>query len=165
MLGYLQHQSDIRIETRIDDSQYDESSLIELRVPLNMPYQNRWTEFERHYGEIEIGGKHYAYVKRRVEGNVLVLKCLPNAQKDLIKNAEQEMLQVSHAATQDHSGSQSPLVKAVKAGLTDLDSFQFEWTTPSFIAPAGEYLVAKTSLLQPGCKHTPEQPPDHVPAV
>ena len=61
---YMQQRSDAQLEARLDQNDYDESQLIELRVPLNLPYHNDWTEFERYDGEVEIEGVHYKYVKR-----------------------------------------------------------------------------------------------------
>ena len=36
---YLQHRSDTRLESQLDQNQYNEASLIEIRIPLNMPHQ------------------------------------------------------------------------------------------------------------------------------
>ena len=82
LINFLQQKADTKLETRIDNSEYDESQLIEIRVLMNMPYQQRYTAFERHYGEIEIDGKSYTYVKRKIEGDVLILKCIVNQSKE-----------------------------------------------------------------------------------
>ena len=42
---YLQDRADIQLESQLDQHQYDETSLIEIRVPLNMPYQNISSSF------------------------------------------------------------------------------------------------------------------------
>ena len=82
VIDRLQQKADTRLEAQLDNSDYDESQLVEIRVPMNMPYQERYTEFERHYGEIELDGKSYTYVKSKIEGDVLVLKCIANQSKE-----------------------------------------------------------------------------------
>jgi hypothetical protein len=78
----LSTKADSHLETQIDNFDYDESQLVEIRVDLNIPYQERYTEFERQYGEITIDGKPYTYVMRKMEGTVLILKCLHNIYKE-----------------------------------------------------------------------------------
>lgn len=86
----LASDADQRLESRLDNNDYDESQLIELKVPLNMPYQTSQSEFERHYGEIKIEGKLYTYVKRKIDNGFLVLKCIPNESKQKIREAGDE---------------------------------------------------------------------------
>ena len=83
----LSQHADKRLEVRLDNNQYDESQLIELKVALNMPYQNDQADFERHYGEIEIDGKYYTYVKRKIHNDTLYLLCLPNSNKTQLNAA------------------------------------------------------------------------------
>jgi hypothetical protein len=52
----LSQHADKRLEVRLDNNQYDESQLIELKVALNMPYQNDQADFERHYGKSKLTG-------------------------------------------------------------------------------------------------------------
>ena len=86
LLSLLEKKADKHLELLIDNHEYDDAELLELRVALNMPYQQRFTEFERHYGEVTIDGKTYQYVKRKIEGDILVLKCIPHDSKDQLKN-------------------------------------------------------------------------------
>ena len=87
----MENKADIALETRIDQSDYDESTLIEIRVPLNAPYlSDNTTAFERYDGELELDGIHYKYVKRKVVNGELVLLCLPNKSKTEIQNSREE---------------------------------------------------------------------------
>ena len=47
---YLQHRADTHLESQLDQHQYNEASLIEIRIPLNMPYQNVSSDFDRYDG-------------------------------------------------------------------------------------------------------------------
>ena len=88
MSNYFQVKADQQLEARLDVDDYDISQLIELKVPLNMPYQLNRTDFERVDGEIVIEGILYKYVKRRVFNDSLILLCLPNEQKMKIEGAK-----------------------------------------------------------------------------
>lgn len=78
---FLEQKFNARLEEKFDNNNYDESQLVEIKVPINLPYQTTWTSFERYDGEIELNGIHYKYVKRRVHNDSLVLLCLPNEKK------------------------------------------------------------------------------------
>ena len=92
--GYIQKQADQQLAVQLDNHHYDESQLIELKVELQVPYQTQDADFERHYGEIEIDGKSYTYVKRKIENGFLILKCIPNHQKDKLKTANTDFLKM-----------------------------------------------------------------------
>lgn len=88
---FVQEQANLKLESRLDQSDYDEKQLIEIEVALNMPYQERFTEFERHYGEIEIDGKAYTYVKRKIQGDRVIFKCIPNESKEQLQTIADDM--------------------------------------------------------------------------
>ncbi len=80
---YAEQKATERLEGKIDAHQYAESELVEFKIPLQMPYYND-TEYETCYGEIEVEGEHYRYVKRKVTNNTLFVLCLPHTEKDNI---------------------------------------------------------------------------------
>lgn len=96
VVSILSYHADRQLEARIDKKEYKDEQLLELRIPLNNPYQRETTRFERHYGEMEIGGRHYTYVKRKVENGYLVLKCIPNNDKEKLKIASQEYFKLTN---------------------------------------------------------------------
>lgn len=87
---YLTQQHKISLESRLDNQAYDNSELLELRVPLDMPYIADQSNFERVDGAITIAGKDYKYVKRKIENGQLVLLCLPDTQKTYLTTAGNE---------------------------------------------------------------------------
>jgi hypothetical protein len=91
-------------DARIDAGNYNEANLIEIKVPLNMPYQQRFTEFERHYGHITVNGVVYTYVKMKVDDNMLILKCLPDFNRQQIKNSENSLAKANSSQDMEHSG-------------------------------------------------------------
>lgn len=76
-----------RLETRIDQEYYSIQDLVELRIPLEVPYQLNQADFERSYGEVEVDGRVYVHVKRKIENGHLILLCLPNENKEQIEKA------------------------------------------------------------------------------
>jgi hypothetical protein len=127
--SYLQKKADHQLEARLDVNDYNESQLIEIRVPLNMPYQNNWGEFERHYGEIEISGKIYTYVKRKIEDGNLVLKCIPNTAKQDLKNADNILFTANNGLDQEQNNSKgnSPLANIFKTIFSDYDNYSLNY--------------------------------------
>ena len=85
-----------------------------------MPYQERYTEFERHYGEINIDGKAYTYVKRKIEGNVLVLKCIANESKQELTKTADNLAKSNSGQEQENNGTkQSSSVLKIFSGDYD----------------------------------------------
>ena len=79
--------ADKELEVKLDNNEYDERQLLEIKIPIQIPYLINDADFERHYGEIEIEGRFYSFVKRKVKDGFLILKCIPNSAKDQIKEA------------------------------------------------------------------------------
>ena len=110
MVGYrfvftiLDNVASQKQNTRLDAGDYDEANLIEISVPLNMPYQERVTEFERHYGEITVDGVVYTYVKIKVDNNQLILKCIPDLNRQQIKNSENNLAKANSSQDMDNNG-------------------------------------------------------------
>ena len=88
LMNYREAQATSQLQAKLDQNQYDESTLFEIRVPLNMPYITDWDDFETTYGETEINGMHYTYVKRKVERGELVLLCIANKEKTALRDAK-----------------------------------------------------------------------------
>ena len=167
VIHYVQNKADRQLEARIDLNEYDESQLIEMRVPLNMPYQNNSSEFERHYGEIRIDGKYYTYVKRKIEDGILILKCLPNTQKEILKNTDNILFQANNGIDQEQNGKApvSPFVKVIKCFLSDYDNSFANFNLNNLQQSSIYCLQTKTSFLNSGFVSPSEQPPDHLASI
>lgn len=88
VINYMDESLDRKLEARLDIGHYNEEDLVEIKVPISLPYQVNWNDFERFNGEIEIDGIHYKYVKRKVHNDSLVLLCLKNEEKMEIQDAK-----------------------------------------------------------------------------
>ena len=97
-------------EKRIDSLNYNEEDLIEIRVPLDNPYQQRFTDFERHYGELEINGVTYTFVQMKIEWDKAIFHCLPHPEKTALKKLEKEVAQ-NNAAANNNPGAKNTNAK------------------------------------------------------
>ena len=107
VINLAQQEADAKLEARLDKDDYDESQLIEIKVPVNMPYQSDWAGFERYDGEIEVNGIHYKYVKRKVQDGQLVLKCIPNHDKQRLESAKDDLFKITNDLQQDNTAKKT----------------------------------------------------------
>lgn len=87
---YFIHRSDRQLVQQLDNRQYNDSELIEVKIALHTPYLNNWSDYERVDGEAEVNGMYYTYVKRKVHKDTLYLLCLPNKNKTQLNAARIE---------------------------------------------------------------------------
>jgi hypothetical protein len=157
---YLQHRSDARLEAQLDQQQYNEASLIEIRVPLNMPYQSISSSYERYDGEIEFNGIHYKYVKRKVENGELVLLCLPNENRMRLQNSRDEFFKLVNDLQHNSQSKNSTPASSIKNPVTEYWQQQNNWQLQALAAQLHHYtgyaIVIPTSPLV----ITPAQPPE-----
>lgn len=74
-------RSDEHLTQQLDNHQYNDSELIEVKIALHTPYLTNWSDYERVDGEAEVNGVYYSYVKRKIYNDTLHLLCLPNKNK------------------------------------------------------------------------------------
>lgn len=149
-----------QLEARIDQQHFDEADLLEISVPLDLPYHADWQDFERFDGEVEVDGVHYKYVKRRVYQGKLILLCLPNTARMHIQTARDQFFRLindlNHSSENGSSG-----VKISKAPVSDYLNDTRPWALqqPAAIAPF------KTGYILPYYRYSyhsiPAQPPDN----
>lgn len=126
----MQDRADQKLETLLDNSEYDESQLVEIKVAMNMPYQQRFTEYERHYGEIEIDGVAYTYVKKKIEGDVVTFKCIANQSKQQLKDMDHTITKNNSDAANNQPGPSKPQPSSfAKKILSEYDD-QFLFALP-----------------------------------
>ncbi len=167
VIEYMQYKSDYQLEASLNNNLYDNSQLVELKVPLQIPYLMSWSAYQRYDGEIEIGGKIYKYVERKIANDTLYLKCISNDKKmhlEIIKNnyfnATNDIVQ--NGIPQKTGNSKNVTLKNLHTDyencligmytLTIQVDFQCNW--PILI---NAHLFSCPSL-------SPEQPPDYCKA-
>lgn len=156
----LQHRADLKLEARLDKNDYDENELIQIKIPLNLPYQLNWQSFERFDGEIDVDGIHYKYVKRKIYNDSLVLLCLPNKAKQEIEKAKDDYFKVVNdidPASQKNSDQKNLSFKNI---LTEFFVVQPIWLQRNFDILEVKYFTAQSLILATNLHDTPDQPPE-----
>lgn len=162
VLNRMEQQADTQLVAQLDRHDYDDSQLIEIRIPLNMPYLTTQADFERCDGQVEVNGQHYNYVKRKIDNGQLVLKCIPNEKRQRLQSARDEFFKLVNDLQQDHSAKKSANNTAIAKNLAgDYDDQQ----PAAFVA--AHYTAARqvyAAFAAPALSHllasTPEQPPE-----
>lgn len=159
---YLQHRADTQLESQFDQHQYNEASLIEIRVPLNMPYQSISSNFERYDGEIAFNGIHYKYVKRKIDKGELVLLCLPNEHRMRLQNARDEFFKLVNDLQQSSQSKNSTPVNSIKNPVTEYWQEQNNWQLEALAAQQHPYTGYTTVMPTSPLVAIPAQPPESI---
>jgi hypothetical protein len=157
----MQQRADTQLEAKLDNNEYDESQLIEITIPLNMPYQTSQANFERCDGQVEVNGKQYKYVKRKIDNGQLVLKCIRDESNQRLQSARDSFFKLVNDLQQDHSAKKSSNTGAFKSPGGDYDDQQLA----AFVAAGSPAAKNQYNLFTaPSPTHllhaTPEQPPE-----
>ena len=111
LFQYLINDADTQLVQHLDNNSYNNKDLIEVRVPLNMPYVTATKNFERVNGQIELNGIHYNYVKRKISGDTLYVLCMPNVLKTSLYNAKANFAKENNDNPSGKKNSESPVKK------------------------------------------------------
>ena len=105
-MNLLEQKASFSLQQQLDNEQYTHSDLVEIKVPINLPYLSNWSSFEKFHGETEINGIHYKYVKRKLVNDTLILLCIPNSQKNELRTAQSDYFkQVNDLANTSKKGN------------------------------------------------------------
>ena len=74
----------------LDSNNYNEAELVEVKIPLRLPYYNNNISYERVDGQIKFNGLQYNYVKRKIANDTLYILCLANYNKTNLYGAKNE---------------------------------------------------------------------------
>ena len=114
---YAEKQADASLEARLDKELYEENELVTVKVPLFNPYQIEQNTFERINGEININGKIFKYVKRMVSDGNLILLCIADDHKNVLKKAKSEYESASNdLAPNSKNNGRSGIQKNINNG-------------------------------------------------
>jgi len=158
--NHLAHRVNKNFVAKIDVEEFDQSSLIEIRVPINLPYQPNWTDYERYDGEIVVEGVHYNYVKRRLVNDSMSLLCIPNADKMRIYNAREIFFGLVNDIQQENKQGEapSPFQKITKL-VAEYESILLRHNVLTvFVLKSSIYTGYSSSILE-GVHQTIDRPP------
>lgn len=162
-MDYIEKHQNNQLETEIDNKQYNEASLVEIRVPVSLPYQNDWKEFERVDGAVEYNGMHYKYVERKLENGEMIYRCIPNREKVQLLNARDEFFKlVNDLQTQKPSEKKSESNNhAYKTFSFDFCGQMKHWNLSFAVKDINQsYSSHPAEALLSAFILSPEQPPE-----
>lgn len=159
---YYVQQADLALEQQLDENEYDESRLIEIKVPLKMPYQSTFRKFERYDGEIEVNGIHYKYVKRAIYNDSLILMCLPNDGKMKLNSVRNDFFKLVNDIQNTSQGKKSDQgnQSTVKSPFSEYYAASNIWLVPKLTAFFSQHFIYSSSACAAGFKVSPDQPPE-----
>jgi hypothetical protein len=158
VFSFLENKATENFDAAIDTGNYSDDNLIEIRVPLNMPYQDRLTGFERHYGEVTVEGKVYTYVKMKIDKDVMILKCIPNYIRQQIKNTVNNLARSNSAQDMDNTGKKHN-TSFNKVFSSDYDNKNHFCVLPENGSMVKSDYPVHTTAIQEVLMSPPHQPP------
>jgi hypothetical protein len=158
LFNILEQKATARLENKIDAGNYSEDQLVEVQIPLSMPYYSD-KDYESVYGETDWNGKHYRYVKRKITNNTLYLLCLPHEEKNAIVTAKNELTKsVNDLSTDNPTQKQAPSV--IKLLISDYINSENKFSLNSFVQSDQSWTIKDISIHNPFTPLTPAQPPE-----
>jgi hypothetical protein len=159
--SYLESKANTQLQVALDNNEYNESDLISIKIPSNLPYNINATQFEKVEGEVLVNGITYKYVKRRMQNDSLELLCIQNKAKMKVQNSRDNFFKLvndlQHNSQNKKQDSNSNIAKNI---LSDYSNDQQQFSFAVFAAQ--EIILGSfTSLAIPVVTLSPqERPPD-----
>ncbi len=161
--NYFEQKADTRLELALDNNNYNESELITIKVPTNLPYYNNNNEFTRVDGEINFNGVHYKYVAKRIYNDSIELRCIPHEAKMKIEKAKDDYLQLAFDMNQQTPGKkQSANAAAFKMLMVEYTDQKDQWQLNLLSMREAFYMSDHASALLSCFLPVSEQPPDYI---
>jgi len=161
VFDHLENQTSRSFVAQLDRQEYDESHLIEIKVPIDIPYQQSWSEYERYDGEVVVDGVHYNYVKRKLDNGYMSFLCLPNTDKMRVYNARETFFSLVNDIQQEKENqpSPAPFTKSLKFNPGEYETIAIqEMNMADHVKEQKIFPILNVSLLK-GYLISVEQPP------
>ena len=158
-IGYLQKANETTLAVQLDMGQYNETELISIKTPLNLPYYTNSENYERVYGSIEIEGVGYEYVKRRIYNDSLELLCLPDKVHQKLESAKVDFFKMSSDIP---GSSQNKKNASFKNVLPEFCEAMAIFSLRPAYKTGNEYFIFATQILPTTFSLVEEQPPEQM---
>lgn len=161
-VSYLVSNVDQSLETALDQNKYNEDELISIKKPIHLPYYSNSKNFTRTYGEVEMNGVQYKFVKSRIYNDSLEMLCIPNTSKQQLLKSKDNFTQLVFDLKKD-ANKKSPGSNKIVSFIKSLGEFEknADFNIHISLLPVAvkkmAYYNANTGVLH---KATIEQPPD-----
>lgn len=156
----MEKQATTRLEKKLDAGNYDHRDLVEVKIPLNLPYYTDRAEYETFYGEAEYQGKMYQYVKRKIAADTLYLLCIPHTEKNDLQIAKSDFFKTVNNLQHDgmpQKGNQPPAIKLMMSEFLQNDELSYSFSEENTPLNLHSSEISYSSQFNP---LTPAQPPE-----
>lgn len=96
VIALVNHGINTSTQHRIDEGKYDRTTLVEIKVELNLPYTTDWKDFQQAKGSFVQNGVVYNFVERKFEKGYMIYRCLPNEKGTALNQAEKQYFADAH---------------------------------------------------------------------
>ncbi|QQL50754.1 hypothetical protein [Mucilaginibacter ginkgonis] len=155
---YFVYKSDKVMNEHIAKNQYNVNELIEVKIPVNLPYVTSWRNYESISGQVQFKNVCYNYVKLKLTADTMYVKCVPNYEKTrLVSN---NVIKVKEIADVPVSKHDAPLIKKSVDDIYHYESFAFQPNNRATVIK--QFGFYKAISVAQGVAETPFLPPETV---
>ena len=86
LFQYFIYRSDNSVNERINNNQYKNADLFEVKIPVHLNIQD-WTEYEPIGGQVQFRDNSYNYAELKMTRDTMYLLCIPNPERARLVNA------------------------------------------------------------------------------
>lgn len=157
---YFINRSDSQLVKQMYDNKFDPEKLVELKVPVNMPTIQDWTEYEHIEGQFQFNNVYYNYVRLKMTRDTMYLICLPNNVKSNLVKANLIITKnLNDVPLSKKNATSNPLTKKVNLGYDNV--YQIVHCNHT---PCTKLLMRIDNFLSPQLSHpyieSPGKPPN-----
>lgn len=153
---YMEQKASHAMEEKLDLMKIGGRETITIKIPINLPYQTNWANYERVDGEMTYKGVTYKYFKRKIYNDSLVLVCVNFKEKGMIAQKSDDYFKKINDLSAQSSKKQN--TKQQKAN--DYCRIKNEIPGRLFTIEQQHDQYDKKIAYPPGYVNTPYPPPD-----
>jgi len=160
LFDHLMDKANQKLVAKLDAVDFEESGLIEIKLPMQLPYSLGKNSYERFDGQLEWKGVVYNYVKRKITSDTLYLLCLPNEQGTKLLTAQKQYGKQLIDLPGDKKGKEPAEKKGSQS--TQYKNIELNYAIFVFSVPVKQKCFYKTPSLPELLIAKQEQPPDSL---
>jgi hypothetical protein len=160
LFQYYIHQSDVQMVKQIFDNKIDNAKLVEIKIPVNMPTIQDWSDYEEIVGQIQLKDAYYNYVRLRMTRDTMYLVCFANTTKTRLVKANIIAAKEISDVPVSKKG-QEPVAKKVNTlSQYNLPAFQYRYSVLGIFIKHNSRLL--NFKLTNAFIESPGKPPDFI---
>ncbi len=147
---------------QLDNQSYSKTGLIEIKVPLRLPYATNWKEFQRCDGVIQFNGTQYNYVERKLYNDTMTFVCIPNEKQTELSNAKNEYAKQMSDAQTTSGNKKDGSSSVIKISVTEYNQQVNDYNISSLSSLQLNYFLQNDRPVAPSFIHSILQPPEQA---